>query len=57
MDFRIGQANRNKCPKCNKKLLGIITRGVKKLICSCGFEAILADYNKNIVHTKNISKS
>lgn len=57
MNFQITSNNSNKCPKCKRKLLVILTRGVKKLICSCGYEYILDNYSKNILNTKNISKS
>jgi len=59
MDFKIqaGVGKGHRCPECGKKLLAILTKGERKLICSCGYERSIKKYAKNAINTKIIPTS
>lgn len=58
MDFKIsaGSGKSGLCPECGKKVLPILSGGVKKLVCSCGWQQILKKYPQNSIDPKQILK-
>jgi len=59
MDFKIssGSGQRGRCPKCHKKMLNMVRKGIRISVCSCGFEQELSKYPKNMVNPGDIAHS